>query len=89
MVKARTLSQVNILPQIPTKQSRAEKIGGIKYRVIRNIKVPGFHHELKALETELNECNDGWFEVWEREQKKYYRLGPSIIEEEKQNLEQI
>jgi hypothetical protein len=40
------------------------------------------------IETTLEECVDGWFQVFDRDKIKSYRLGPKFIEKVIDSLKQ-
>jgi hypothetical protein len=42
MAKVKGVEELNLLPQIPTKENRALKEGGIKYRLTKGVLIPGF-----------------------------------------------
>lgn len=79
--KLKGVEALNLLPQIPTKENRTIKDAGLKYRLVKPILVPGFKIELPAIETTMEECNDGWFQVFDGDKIKGYRLGPKFIEQ--------
>lgn len=81
MAKVKGVEALNLLPQIPRKEDRAIKEGGLKYRLIKGVLVPGFRVELPAMETTMEECVDGFFQVFDGDRCKAYRLGPKFIEQ--------
>lgn len=81
MAKVKGVEALNLLPQIPRKEDRAIKEGGLKYRLIKGVLVPGFSVMLPEFETTLEECADGWFQVFDRDKIKGYRLGPKFIDQ--------
>lgn len=87
--KATPISNINILPQTPSEKDREEKVGGKKYKLIKPIIIPVYLKKMMPAVATLVECNDGWFQVHDGENKKLFRLSPKLIKEISDSIKEI
>jgi hypothetical protein len=84
-----SIKAINILPQIPSAESKKTKPGGKKYDLVKAILIPVYLKKMQPHITTLVECNDGWFQVFENNKKKHFRMGPALVAEVSDSIKEI
>ena len=84
-----SIKAINILPQIPTAESKETKPGGKKCELVKAILIPVYLKKMQPHITTLVGCNDGWYQVFESNKKKHFRMGPNLVAEVSESIKEI
>ena len=80
---------LNILPQIPSKESKNIKVGGRIFEFEKEVIFPGFPRNPITIGATLVECNDGWFKLQEVDRSVNVRLSYIFIGQNMKSIKQI